>query len=65
MNRLMEAVILRAARPYFAGTKLDDALRLATEAGRRGYAATLCYWNAPDDPAEGDALPSPSHLSVP
>lgn len=52
MNRLIEAVILRAARPYFAGTVLEDALRLATEAGARGYPVTLCYWNAPDDPAD-------------
>ena len=52
MNRLIETLVLRAARPYFAGTALEDALRLAEEAGARGYPVTLCYWNAPDDPAD-------------
>lgn len=52
MNRLIEAVVMRAARPYFAGTRLADAIALAREAGNRGYPVTLCYWNAPDDPAD-------------
>ena len=52
MNRLIEDLVLRAARPYFAGTALEDAMRLAEEAGARGYPVTLCYWNAPDDPAD-------------
>lgn len=52
MNRLIEAVLMRAARPYFAGTRLEDAIALAREAGARGYPVTLCYWNAPADPAE-------------
>ncbi len=52
MNRLIEAVLMRAARPYFAGTRLEDAVGLAREAGARGYPVTLCYWNAPDDPAD-------------
>ena len=37
MNRLIEAVILRAARLCFAGTALDDALRFAKEADAHGY----------------------------
>lgn len=52
MNRWIEAIVMRAARPYLAGTRLEDAILLAREAGARGYPVTLCYWNAPDDPAD-------------
>lgn len=40
------------ARPYVAGPRLDDAMRMAELARARGSAVTLCYWHDERDPAE-------------
>jgi proline dehydrogenase len=43
----------RAARSYIAGPELEDALRVASDLARRGFATTLGFWDGADDTPAG------------
>ncbi|HEV3342004.1 MAG TPA: hypothetical protein VG125_16675, partial [Pirellulales bacterium] len=43
----------RAAKSYIAGPELADALRVASELDRRGFATTLGFWDGTGDTPDG------------
>jgi proline dehydrogenase len=55
MKHQIRNMMLRAARPYVAGPRLEDALRMAEFARTRGCSVTLCYWHDENDPADAVA----------
>lgn len=50
LRRLAAPIIRRAASRYIAGTRLEDALRLARQLAQRGTTCTLGFWDAPNSP---------------
>ena len=45
----------RAAKSYIAGPELEDALRVASDLSRRGFATTLGFWDGAGDTPAGVA----------
>jgi proline dehydrogenase len=48
---VLHTLVQRVSRNYIAGPTLGDAQRISRPLAARGYALTLGYWDAADDPA--------------
>lgn len=54
-SHCLSPLAARAARAYIAGPELADALRVSQQLAARGFAATLGFWDGPDDAPRGVA----------